>query len=395
MKMFNINRSAISFLLSKIAESLDISNSEFDDAEKKYRAIGAWLGDGNSPLAKYSPQIYPQGSFLLGTVTKPLGDSSDYDIDLVFELAIPKSEISQKDLKRYVGNRLRAHEVYRRLLDAEGRRCWTLQYAETARLHLDILPAVPDNEVAYVLRKQGVISSFANTSIAITDNTLLNYEDICLDWPRCNPKGFAAWFRQRMIMQFTKQQMRMQEALKAEVENVPEYRIKTSLQRCVQLLKRHRDVMFEKDQENKPASIIFTTLAAHAYGNEDDITDAMAHIIEGMPKFITKRNGRSWVANPVDPSENFADRWGDSQSREPRFMQWLVQLRTDIGKLIEYRDIDEITGLLSAFFGEKLSKAAAEEYKKHGSPTNDIATAATVSKPHIVSITRADKPWGL
>jgi len=394
MKMFNINRNAIGFLLSKIAESLDISDSEFEDAEKKYRAIGAWLGEGNSPLARYSPQIHPQGSFLLGTVTKPLGDSSDYDIDLVFELAIPKSEISQKDLKKCVGDRLRAHEVYRRLLDDEGRRCWTLQYAETARLHLDILPAIPDNEFADVLRKQGVIPSLANTSIAITDNTLLNYEDICLDWPRSNPKGFAAWFRQRMIMQFTKQQMRMQEAFKAEVEKVPEYRIKTSLQRCVQLLKRHRDIMFENDQENKPASIIFTTLAAHAYGNEDDIADAMAHIIEGMPKFITKRNGRSWVANPVDPSENFADRWSDSQSREPRFMQWLVQLRTDIGKLIEYRDIDEITGPLSAIFGEKLSKAAAEEYKKLGSPTNDIAIATTVSKPHVVSITRADKPWG-
>lgn len=392
--MFNINRNAIGFLLSTIAQSLDISDSEFEDAERKYRAIGAWLGEGNSPLARYSPQIYPQGSFLLGTVTKPLGDSNDYDIDLVFEMAIPKSEISQKNLKRCVGDRLRAHEVYRRLLDAEGRRCWTLQYAETARLHLDILPAIPDNEFASVLRNQGVIPILANTSIAITDNTLPNYEDICSDWPRSNPKGFAAWFRQQMITQFTKQQRRMQESFKADIENVPEYRVKTSLQRCVQLLKRHRDMMFERDQDNKPASIIFTTLAAHAYGNEDDVADAMAHIVEEMPKFISKRNGHTWVANPVDPSENFADRWRDSQGREPCFMQWLVQLRTDIGKLLESRDVDEIESLLSTLFGEKLSKAALEEYKKRGSPTNDIAIAATVSKPQVVSITRADKPWG-
>ncbi len=392
--MFNINRNAISFLLSKIAVSLDISDSEFENAEKKYRAIGAWLGEGNSPLACYSPKIYPQGSFLLGTVVKPLGDSSDYDIDLVFELAIPKSETSQKNLKECVGDRLRAHEVYRRLLDAERRRCWTLQYAETARLHLDILPAIPDNEYASVLENQGVMQNLANTTIAITDNTLPNYDDICSDWPRCNPKGFAAWFQQRMIVQFMKQQKRMQESFKANIENVPEHQIKTSLQRCIQLLKRHRDIMFENDKDNKPSSIIFTTLAAHAYGNEDDITDTLVHIVEEMPKFITKQNGRSWVVNPVNPSENFAERWCDSQNREPRFMQWLAQLKKDIGKLLNSHDSDEMEGLLSALFGERLSKAAVEEYKKLDSPANNFAIAATILKPHVVSITRADKPWG-
>jgi hypothetical protein len=393
--MFNINRNTTSFLLSKIAESLDISDSEFEDAEKKYHAIGAWLGEGNSPLAQYSPQIYPQGSFLLGTITKPLGDNSDYDIDLVFELTIHKTETSQKNLKRLVGSRLREHEVYKRLLDAEGRRCWTLQYSETARLHLDILPSIPDNEFAGVLRNQGVIPNLANTNIAITDNTLPNYEDVCSDWPRSNPKGFAAWFQQQMLTQFTKQQKKIQKSFKADVENIPEYRIKTSLQRCVQLLKRHRDIMFEKDQDNKPASIIFTTLAAYAYGNEDDITDAMVHIIEEMPQFITKRNGQTWVGNPVDPSENFADRWRDSQTREPRFMQWLIQLRKDIGKLTEYRNIDESIAILSASFGEKLSKAAVDEYKKLGTSMNDGSISVAASKPHVVSITRADKPWGL
>ena len=101
------------------------------------------------------------------------------------------------------------------------------------------------------------------------------------------------------------------EAYKAEIEKVPNYRIKTPLQRCVQLLKRHRDIVFENDQENRPASILITTLAAYAYENEADMVDAMINIIDRMPSFITERNGVSWVPNPVDPSENFADRWAD------------------------------------------------------------------------------------
>ena len=37
-------------------------------------------------VACYNPEIYPQGSFLLGTVTRPLSDAEEYDIDLVSEL---------------------------------------------------------------------------------------------------------------------------------------------------------------------------------------------------------------------------------------------------------------------------------------------------------------------
>jgi len=113
--MSRILRPEIGYLLSEIAQSLDISNTLFEDAEKKYRAVGSWLGEGDSPLAKFTPEIYPQGSFLLGTVIKPLSDEDEYDIDLVFRLLILKDQISQKDLKNLVGDRLKASEVYKHM----------------------------------------------------------------------------------------------------------------------------------------------------------------------------------------------------------------------------------------------------------------------------------------
>ena len=54
----------------------------------------------------------------------------------------------------------------------------------------------------------------------------------------------------------------------ARVEDVPEYQVKTPLQQGIQILKRHRDIMFVEDPDDKPISIIITTLAAHAYNNE-------------------------------------------------------------------------------------------------------------------------------
>ena len=396
LKMIRVQRTDISYLLSAIAQSLDISDSLFKDAEKKYRAVGSWLGEGNSPLATFSPEIYPQGSFLLGTVTKPLSDKDEYDIDVVFKLAVSKGKISQKDLKQLVGDRLKANEIYLRMLGEEGRRCWRLQYADSAQFHLDILLAIPDDDFSIVLKSQGVPSYWADTSIDITDKTMPNYDRISSDWLRCNPKGFAAWFQNRMLIQFNELRKRLlMEAVKAEIEKVPVYRIKTPLQRCIQLLKRHRDIVFENDLDNKPASIIITTLAANAYDNEADLVDAMIKMIDRMPSFITNRNGVFWVVNPVNPSENFAERWKDYPDREPNFRKWLRVVKADFINVLTCNDTDTASKTLIPIFGERVSRSVItkfeESYKAKG-----ISNITVLQKaPPVVTITNPNKPWGL
>jgi hypothetical protein len=54
-------------------------------------------------------------------------------------------------------------------------------------------------------------------------------------------------------------------AKQMDVEEVPDWYVKTTLQRTVQALKRHRNIYFVDGPENRPASIIITTLAARAY----------------------------------------------------------------------------------------------------------------------------------
>ena len=67
--------------------------------------------------------------------------------------------------------------------------------------------------------------------------------------------------------------------------------MKTPLQRAIQILKRHRDVWFNKnrsayDEKAKPSSIIITTLAAHAYYNEGDLQQTLLKILTQMPHYI-------------------------------------------------------------------------------------------------------------
>lgn len=272
-------------ILGYLADSLDISETRYEDAVKKYKAVGNWLGKADSPLALFSPEVYPQGSFNFGTVVKPVSQEDTYDIDLVCQVGISQNEITQQQLKKMVGDRLKANKIYAAMLEKEGRRCWTLYYADSAKFHMDILPAVPDDYNWLI--QLGVPHVFARHAICITDKDGWH---LYPNWPRSNPKGYAGWFRQQMITVFESQRKFLAEQLRANIEDVPDYKVKTPLQRAIQILKRHRDIMFEKDSDGRPISIIITTLAAHAYNNETNLYEALISIVKGMRIYSAQLN---------------------------------------------------------------------------------------------------------
>ncbi len=356
--MLDIDRKIqFSEILTYLADALDISESRYKDAVEKYEAVGRWLSNEGSALAVFSPDIYPQGSFNLGTVVKPVTQEDEYDIDLVCQLDIGKEQITHQQLKQMVGDRLRANKIYAGILDKEGRRCWTLHYAESTKFHMDILPAIPD-EYEWLLQL-GVPYALAKHAICITDNVRCHLDP---EWPRSNPKGYAAWFRKRMAVIFKARKKYMAEQLRANIEDVPDYKVKTPLQRAIQILKRHRDIMFRNDQDGKPISIIITTLAGHAYNNEEDLYDTLMSIVRGMSDHIESRAGAYWVPNPVDPGENFADKWQEHPDRAVKFKKWLTQVEKDIAGALDKQGLQEIVGAMKSGFGDKSLNEAMVAY---------------------------------
>ena len=350
-------KTQVSQILRHLADSIDISESRYEDAVEKYEAVGNWLGKEGSPLVLYNPEISPQGSFNLGTIVKPVSQEDTYDIDLVCQLDISQNGITQQLLKKMVGDRLKANKTYAGMLDKEGRRCWTLNYADGANFHMDILPAIPDDynwlielDVPYV---------FARYAICITDKDRWH---LIPGWPRSNPKGYAGWFRQRMITVFESQRKFLAEQLRANIEDVPDYKVKTPLQRAIQILKRHRDIMFANDSDGIPISIIITTLAAHAYSNETDLYETLISLVKDMPRYIVYRDSILWVPNPVNPGENFADKWQEHPERAVKFRNWLVKVEKDITATLENQGIHEIADALKPTFGEKSLNEAMVMY---------------------------------
>jgi hypothetical protein len=218
----------------------------------------------------------------------------------------------------------------------------------------------------------------ARQALAITDNEHEAYNRISSDWPRSNPGGYADWFKEQMIVRFEEQRARLAKSMEARIEDVPEHRVKTPLQQVIQILKRHRDLMFLNDPDDEPISIIITTLAAQAYSNESDLLNALINIVDGMAGHILTWNGRSWVPNPVNPHENFADKWQEHPQREVKFRKWLLQIRQDFNDALDKRGIVDMAESLQPRFGEGMIKKALSEFSEASPAGTRTVVAAPV-----------------
>lgn len=339
----------LSQYLEAVAQSLDITDTQYKQAVGHYRAVADWLTAPNSILSGYNPEVYTQGSFRLGTVIKPVTDKDEYDIDLVCELCPLNLDVtSPGGLKHLVGKRLKENKLYGHA--REGRYCWEIKYAEGTNFHMDIVPATSNNLEWLGAMLTG--NPYYNTMILVTDKKKNN-------WLPSNPKGYAEWFKSRMELSILWETISSDETYKASIETVPYYTIKTSLQKVVQLLKRHRDIYFQQEPKLAPASIIITTLAAQAYKGENDLLEALKSLASDMSNFIKEdENENSVIANPANPAENFADRWIEKPELKHAFYEWLGRLEEGVASLETVNEYQLLLLCLNKLFGVGIVKTA-------------------------------------
>lgn len=382
--------------IERLAEELAVPQNRFDQAERRYKDLGEFLHRDESKVRDYDPDVYIQGSFALGTPIKPSSADEDYDLDIVVSFrSLTKAKISQADLRALLRTELQAYRKARGIQNevGESRRCCTLLYADGAQFHMDVLPAVPNEaNMRAVLSGYLADQTLADGAIAITDSDeTATYHVIMDDWPRSNPRGFASWFKSRQLEQLNERRRAFLDAqgkVTASVEDVPVFRVRTPLQSAIMILKRHRDEWFaEQDPDLKVISVILTTLSTHAYAGEARVSDAIGKILRDMHLSIKDRQGVSWIANPTDPSENFADRWATYPERQEAFFGWLEAARKHFGAVQGFSDANIVLNELARDLGNPVVEAARSRVStQSGSRAASVAPAAAVgaSAPGLV-----------
>jgi hypothetical protein len=321
--------------LARVCVLSELTATQFRNAEEKYRAVGDWLAADDSSLALFAPEVYPQGSMLLGTTVRPYGQN-EYDLDLVCQLhwCAQQPPLTIYD---WVHSRMAANETYREMLE-KLKRCLRLNYAGS--FHLDILPACPNDQIG-------------NGSIIVPDRKLE-----C--WKHSNPKGFAAWF----FAQCRVRDQLAERMLKGSVEPLPSAvpsQYKFPLQRIVQLMKRHRDIFFSGGRDIS-RSVILTTLAGGFYQGQRSLSLALEGVLDGIHFTLEANPAVPRIENPTHPDENFADTW--DQAKYEQFKSYIRNFRTGLKALLnptlteQRMGLEKSTERLGQLFGSDRVKEA-------------------------------------
>lgn len=385
-------------VLKNILEKIELPDSAYEKAEKRYQDLGDWLHRPESSCVNFDPHVFSQGSFRLGTAIRP--DSEEqYDLDMGCNLrrGLDNRSVTQKQLKHLVGHELELYRKARSIKEdlAEKKRCWRLEYADGLSFHMDIVPCVPESDTGRGLLKKRMIENskfdenlaqnVSQLAVSITDNTDSCYAVINENWRISNPEGYARWFETRMKtahLIINEREIRF----KASIDSLPYYQWKTPLQQVIQLLKRHRDTMFKNNEDSKPISVIITTLAAKSYKGESDLALALNSVLSEMDDHIASQ--MPLIPNPVNPAEDFADKWYDEKSVQYRlqenFYKWLYQARADFSALCSKGETKRVVDAAQSGLDLKLDSTAV---------ALALGISSVTSKPTHTIHSSDPKPW--
>lgn len=352
----------ITQLLTGTVKLLDVPPAMQAAAEQIYDEVGLWLGDHLDSDAHW--HVYPQGSGRLGTAVRP-SENEDFDLDAVAECNVKKDDITKIELKGCLGDGLQSYVEEHKDDDKrpteceEGRRCWTL-VGDDLEFHIDFLPAIPDEDAP-------------PTGILLPDRDLFK-------WQHSNPIAYADWFHERSYAEFVSLRTALAKSLQVSIDDIPAWQVKTTLQQAVQVMKLHRNHFFENNLDERPPSILVTTLAGHAYRGQKLLFDAVMDMVSLMPQYIDKEEGKYVVRNPVQPEENFADRWSNP-ARARKFFQWLESLERALEDAANTRTgLDDLVQRLGSNFGMSPVQKSAKllgERRTAARPVGGLAVTAT------------------
>ncbi|AEH52418.1 nucleotidyltransferase domain-containing protein [Heyndrickxia coagulans] len=353
-------------LLQRIGTKLQIGKTQRKLAEDRYNAVGIWLSKDDDFFNNAKIEIYPQGSLSIGTTVKPLS-KQEYDLDLVCQINENWQGKDPLQLLNSIEKRLRENEIYDKMIERKNR-CIRLNYAN--EFHMDILPAHP-------------LDHSTSTNVKVPDRKAKNWKD-------SNPKGFSQWFNEQALQYNTKLF-----EIRAGIEPLPSednVERKPPLKRAVQLIKRYRDIYFEKDPDSAPISIVLTTLACNFYSEQISVNESISHILNSILLNLPKNGKRLKVTNPTNQNEDLSERWIGHPELYQKFVEFIRVFNKKWQGLQKKTGISEINEELKFMFGEKVATESLKDQTKLISDMRENEKLAVTHTGSFVAAASNKKP---
>ena len=353
-----------------VALRLQLTPTQHQVCEDRYRALADWVDRKGSPLAGRVREVYPSGSFAIRAVILASVSRESHDFDAVLEIGVGTGADPETVLDALFeairGERgSRYHAMTRR-----NSRCVSVTYRDGVTL--DLMPVA--REAAGPPRAAVLFHHRA----AEPDRAEERYRK------PVNPWGFADDFNRRVPTDpvFGVRVRRLREALstrppptsspgptdKAETQPVPSpvpLEEKPPRVMALQLMKRFRDKRYRRDDHRhmkRPPSVVLACLALDV-GTPGRTLDEELHL---LTRYLMRQlrdaiagDRLLEVRNPAYPPDRFTDRWPESDAAQ---RLWLRDLRHLEARLVELRretlSPSQLEAVFRDLFGESVASLA-------------------------------------
>jgi hypothetical protein len=353
----------VDVLLADVAIRIQLSRTDYDKAEQRYQTLGDWIDRPASPLHGRVQLVYAQGSMAIGATTASRLTTDEFDVDSIAQLGLPRGTPPQTALDLlFESIRGEPGSLYYDMAERRTR-CVTVHYAD--KMHADITPMIRLFE-----RAERVSHLFHSKPEDSRD------PDLTLT---ANPYGFAEWFKASTPLDhdfaqvFAKRAQdyeRTKIATKADSEDLPDQEpafLKSKAVIILQLMKRFRNVRYDRRTTRRPPSVMMCKLIADAANSTDTLLDELLHQARAMHATLQRWQNAGLlivVANPTCPEDVLTDRWPGSLREQGEFIADLEYLIAKVERLTAGCPLQEMRAIMADLFGEIPAEQAFHAFNK-------------------------------
>ena len=135
-----------------------------------------------------------------------------------------------------------------------------------------------------------------------------------------------------------------------------------------QLMKRWRNVRFDKRETRRPPSVMMAKLTADAANNPETLSEELLHQARSMRDEVNRWYQAGLlihVVNPVCDEDVLTDRWPGSLHEQAVFIADLDDLVAKVERLIAGRSLPEMQAIMVDLFGEAPTGEAFKAFNRN------------------------------
>ena len=366
-------------LLAAVANKIELPPSALRSLNERRYALEKHLERDGSPLKGRVCLFYPQGSVAIGATIKAKRRDEGFDIDIMVELdGVNLNPCETLDVL-YDAVRGDPGSRYYQMTKRQTR-CVTVKYKDD-NIHVDLTPSElvdpTDPRHSVIFHAKPEESRDNHRRVPTNSYAFVNGYNEKFPVDTKFEVEYSRWSTddEREVRRILNE-ADSQPALPHPVVLGG----KSAVTVALQLLKRYRNIRWEKREERMPPSVMLSCLAYEIAEPGRSISENLAVIACHIHGRLTsaRRNGELiQVRNPFLAADNFTDRWPESHADQDLMINEMAHFGKLLAELLtEGTSLERCRKILQEMFGESVGDAVINLIGSNLAASAGIGTAA-------------------